>query len=67
MVLPDPVDSGDGLQFDCRVYQGFAEEDVRSVDEIQSGGVCFGVEKEAFNLHDESAPLIIYLAVEHLR
>ena len=52
VVLADAVDAGDGLQLDGGVDEGFAEEDVRGVDEVEAGGVGFGVEEEAFDLVD---------------
>ena len=54
VVLADSVHPGDGLELDGGVDEGFAEEDVRGVDEIEARRVGFGVEEETFDLGDRS-------------
>ena len=53
MVLADSVHPRDGLELDGGVDERFAEEDVCGVDEVEAGGVGFGVEEEAFDLGDD--------------
>ena len=60
-MLPNAVDSGDCLQFDCGVDQRLAEESVGGIDEIQPRRLGFGVEEEAFDLFlvSQDRPLLL--------
>lgn len=42
-MLANAVHSGNGLQLDCGVDERLAEEDMRGVDEVQTGRMRFGM------------------------
>ena len=50
-MLPDAMNTRNGLQLNRRVDQRLAQKNVSGIDEVEAGRLCFSVQEEAFDLY----------------